>query len=688
MASNFSSNSSVSESPIDFFNSQEQQQVSQQEQQQDSQQEQQQDSQQEQQPDSQQEQQQDSQQEQQQDSQQDEEHDENENSDSSQDGGDSDNHSQGNFFEENKSLLTKVYNILKLKFPSLNISLSELITAAQKHIDMYASNPGHGSGNGDVGEGDEPKPEIDLSQFTDDDIDAIVKGFCKIYSTDYNTFHQKIVSKETNINNLDYDYHANQYPPNLTKELCDILNNRDCTDRFKEELHQQEIIRVKKLNKALNDIVDSMNKDVSLRLKPKEALTKYCLKDVAVLDYIEYLLKIYFDKWLLPDGSGDRFPYVIKGPTDTAPREKNEKITEEWQDILPTIMDIEKSYNNEKNKRFIKIENEYPEVVYYCKSDKKEDADGEYILFSKDDRKKFSPIQNTDPNYNWYQKEANGDYKKTYDLQLYYDTKNEYVNNIDINTRFGKACSEMMQDVAKELLKRFEALKNDKNQSRLTKLEDFFKGRYKKVYEANENRYRFKDYLHDFGIGMDCSGYVSRAIAFVMNKLEIPGWAQIETLGPGYGRLKTNDTTLEGKGHSTLVEEKVKKTIENGKKTYKIRDVSNIHPGDITINSSHIRIICEVDTNNNFFKVHESGSNGIKGSLRESERIGITQTKVLDWIEKEPYTWEENNEIITSYTQKIKTGSYSIRRPVAFENPNKLREYFKNMLIAKGKEPN
>ena len=49
-----------------------------------------------------------------------------------------DDNSQGNFFEENKSLLIKIYNILKLQFPNLNISLSELLTAAQKFIDMYA----------------------------------------------------------------------------------------------------------------------------------------------------------------------------------------------------------------------------------------------------------------------------------------------------------------------------------------------------------------------------------------------------------------------------------------------------------------------------------------------------------------------------------------------------------------------
>lgn len=56
---------------------------------------------------------------------------------------------QGNFFEDNKGLLTRVYNILKLRFPNSNVSLPQLLTGAQQYIDMIAAPPGGGQGGGE-----------------------------------------------------------------------------------------------------------------------------------------------------------------------------------------------------------------------------------------------------------------------------------------------------------------------------------------------------------------------------------------------------------------------------------------------------------------------------------------------------------------------------------------------------------
>lgn len=628
---------------------------------------------------------------------------------------------QGNFFEDNKGLLTRVYNILKLKFPNSNISLPQLLTGAQQYIDMIASNPKGGQGDGEdvLGEGDEPESEIDISQFSDNDIDAIVNGFCKVYKTDWAEF-LAVLTFYLNQNSFTQpEAKSFSFKDKKPDEQLDDIANPVNIAKYNEEFEKQNRLRISKLNNAVSYIIDS-KPDNENELKKK--LVEFCLNDkTAVLDYIEYLLKVFYDKWLLPDGSGDRFPYVIDnnytldgkkiGNQDVGPRKgeyvsvakptsdhiKNSNIIkEEWNTkikwnngsetkICDMVKTIELYYNKDFYKnRYVSINGEKDgsdsvSITEYFNEKKESSSTGEFIIIKGELYR-----NDIDLGIQWFKDARNDSSRRilTYDLQKYY-TDSTYANS-----QGGKGCPEMMQEVAKELLKRFEALNNGEDSSRLASLRDFFAKRYNKVYTANKQQYRFKDYLHDFGIGMDCSGYVSRALAFVMSEMMIPGHEQIKTLGPAYGRLKTNMSTLRENGHSTLVEKKVKRTISDDKKTHEIRDVSNIHPGDITVNSSHIRIICEVNKNSNFFKVHESGSQGVKDSLRESERIGIIQTKVLDWVEKKPYTWEENNEIISSYTQKIKTGSFSIRRPSAFADPDKLREYFENMLIAKGKEPN
>ena len=72
---------------------------------------------------------------------------------------------QGNFFEDNKGLLTRVYNILKLRFPNSNVSLSELLTGAQQYIDMIAAPPGGGGQGG--GEGQEESNSTRYSIYID-----------------------------------------------------------------------------------------------------------------------------------------------------------------------------------------------------------------------------------------------------------------------------------------------------------------------------------------------------------------------------------------------------------------------------------------------------------------------------------------------------------------------------------------
>lgn len=640
------------------------------------------------------------------------------------------NDSQGNFFEDNKGLLTRVHNILKLKFPNSNISLSQLLTGAQQYIDMIASNPKGGQGDGEdvLGERDEPESEIDISQFSDDDIDAIVNGFCKVYKTDWPEFLEVLTFYLNQNSFTQPEAKSFSFKYKKPDEQLDDIANPVNIAKYNEEFEKQNRLRISKLNNAVSYIIDSKPDNEN---EQKKKLVEFCLNDkTAVLDYIEYLLKVFYDTWLLPDGSGDRFPYVIDnnytldgkkiGNQDVGPRNgeyvsvakptsdqiKNSNIIkEEWNTrikwnngsetkICDMVKTIELYYNKDFYKnRYVSINGEKDgsdsvSITEYFNKKNKSSSTGNFI---KINGKTYR--NDVDLGIQWFKDAANDSSGRilTYDLQKYY-TSGTYANS-----RGGKGCPEMMQNIAKELLKRFEALDNGENQSRLTSLKNFFANRYKKVYDSNGKRYRLKDYLHDFGIGMDCSGYVSRAIAFVMNKLEIPGWAQIKTLGPAYGRLKTNASTLEDCSPMLFFDQKHKEAYSKNKdkkyfknslfnQVFNLDEGKSIQPCDIVMKRSggfHIRIVCEVDPNHAYFREQEAAS----GNSDDVEtRIGIIQTTV---VEKNTQNFEQyNNERIKTYNDNIAKTPYRFARPFAFNNEKKLIEYFKNMLIAKGKEPN
>lgn len=617
MASNFNPNSSVSEPPIDLLNSQqEQQQVPQQEQQQVPQQEEQ--------PDPQ--------------SEANEEDgegvveekdpegadDKDEEPEQTEDEDNSNSNSQGNFFEENKSLLTKVYNILKLKFPSLNISLSELLTAAQKHIDMYANNPGHGGGVGVAGDGDELKPEIDLSQFSDDDIDEIVNGFCKIYKTDWEEFleittfylHEEDMT-HPGAKCIDF---KNKKPDDQLEDIANPIN----IEKYNNEFAEQNRLRISKLSNAVNYIIN-LKSDNENDLKKK--LVEFCLKDqTAVLDYIEYLLKVYFDKWLLPDGSGDRFPYVINGSDkDTGPRKNNNDVKKEWTEkALPLINNCEDDIKSAlEYRRFVK------------------DETGNYLDIDSTDKQTKNKVSKLMKNV---VEVYDNNKQATFDLQLYRG------GGADSDCQHGKGIHILNQSVAKKLLdNRFNILDKEKgknNKSIKATLEEYFscKERYPKAYDANG--YRFKDYLHDLGIGVDCSGYVSRALAYIMFKLMIPGHLQIETLGSAYGRVKSNATTLDSDKDIIVQKKEVQDLM------FKIVDLTkHIQNYDL---EKKITAIIQKDlqaTSKEFPKDADTVFNSIKTIIsREATRTGNDDinTKVLNLISENQYS------SYTEYTKDLK----------------------------------
>lgn len=524
---------------------------------------------------------------------------------------DNDNNSQGNFFEDNKSLLTKVYNILKLKFPNLNISLSELITAAQKYIDMYANNPGNGDGV--IAEGDE-------------DTNAIVRGFFKIYKTDWEEFKNAVLNGGS--------FEEKKPDESFEKELY--------IDKNISEFKKQDELRIKEINKAVDYI--KKNESISNDNEIKQKLVEFCLNDkTATLDYIEYLLKVFYDKWLLPDGSGNRFPYVINNNArvtkDNLSYVRSQDQRSLGQGVAFTNDNLPKHFKSsekslDENNNFI-IASKYANRIKTEKTEK-----GTFYLVDNSDYfisyiKKIKAIKDIKKIFN--HKEDTNYKSNDYDYQLY------KAGDCDITQ--GKGAIERLNALSQKLLNEYNKLDN----SSKAKLKESFN----LFYPSEE--YLFKNYLHDFSLGVDCSGYVSRALAFVMTNLMIEKEEQEKTLGAlvkGDG-LRTNTHFLEEDG--------AKELFKCAEQKFSDDLVKKIQPGDFARNGDHIKIISEVNTSS--FTDHQSSS--------ASSRVGVIETVTTS----------------SNYNKNYKK-PYSFMRPIVFNDDKKLIEYFKNMLTAKGKEPN
>lgn len=638
--------------------------------------------------------------------------------------GHSDNPSDSDdFWEKNKNLLRQVQNILDFRYPSSNISLADIIAAACQ----FRGGLSGGEGEGADGEGYSPdadgggkntppdadinKPEPDPQSIEDE---SIAKGFCKIYKTSLDE-----LSKAVNGMLFDnYTYNFERKKPDDQKDIKDAVD----IDKYNAEFDEQDKVRMVQLFKAVNTIVEKLRND-----KPDDKfnektiiapITDYCRTDeTVVFNYISYLLKIFYDKWLLPDGSGDRFPYVIDGGDDVKRKQSISVIKKEWEKVKNDVTEIEKSYDNDKNKRTIKISDDstayiisrYFKYLTQSKYDKEknninnkiENATNEdekkklqkklnqfianykgpadYIiddktykavylgveddgdLFGVDKNNKKYYYQNERSDIKWFDKDG---INEEFDLQLYYG------GSTSSNCQAGKGSPQMMQKVADKLLDSYNGTSDE--------LKEEFSKTYATVYSANNKNYRFKDYLHDLGIGMDCSGYVSRALAFIMTKLRVPGDVQMKTLGPGYGRLKSNATTLSSEKNSNLfLNTKSRPRVEDPTiwEGYIKEIVPKIKPGDIemigtTGNGFHIRIIYSVDEENMCFIDQQSGTQNAYLELEQEKsslRFGVEETVV------------SKDKNLGGYLN-----NYRFARPYVFNDPERLKGFFIEMLNIKG----
>lgn len=604
------------------------------------------------------------------------------------------------FWEENKDLLRQVQNILDFRYPSSNISLADIIAAACQFRGGLSGGEGEGAdGENTPHDVDTHKPEPDPQSIEDE---SIAKGFCKIYKTSLDEFSKAVNAKL--FDNTEYSFDDKK--PDDQKDIANAVD----IEKYNAEFKNQDEVRIEQLRKAVNAIVEKLqNNKPDDKFNEKTIIaqiTDYSRTDeTVVFNYISYLLKVFYDKWLLPDGSGDRFPYVINnaGNEDVGPRENDAIIKEYWNNnkywkykeseyykkigekatTKSIIKQIEKDskFYGSKYYRFVKINGKYFQIAKYI--DDKYISEEKYLKLEKKSKYLSTPLTKGSNKYyykindtgkhilanneihdyvaeklEWYEKIDDENYSITYDIQLY--------NGGDSNSILGKGFVELMQEVAKTLYENYKLLnKTDLNNRK-----------------GENSVYHLKDYLHDFGIGMDCSGYVTRALAYVMCELMVPPYIQVKTIGPGWGRLRTNGQTLDLKGGSRLYHTTSSNKNDTLEALYSKLQIGDIEMKGQTVPNGkfHIRIIndvgeCESPDNKSiklkYYSDHQSSStNG---------RIGVIETKVVDSVPK-------GNNNYKSYEKHKVSGTYYYRfaRPYVFDDPERLKGFFIEMLKHKG----
>lgn len=566
------------------------------------------------------------------------------------DNGGGDDNGTGDFFKDNAELLKKVKNILEFVYPNSNISLAELITSAEGYISKYAQNinGGDGSSTSPNLEKIEGGDVTDPAQQSENNDLLIAKGFCAVYGTKLDDFINKVSNKS------EYETQPASEP--------DPQN-----EKYKYELFQEEKVRVEKLNNAVRIISEGIS-DPSDSLNDRiiKELVNYCKNNKdAVLDYISYLLKVFYNKWLLPDGSGGRFPYVINTRYYVLSDDTDKKIN------ILVDMDEKETTTDKKMKDKYGSQDIKSSFEKYSTKGTEEDGSSPSetvysIFYDKDDKKtKYKEFNNF--KYTTWSSHYKSCKKRIFSIieevkKSFVKPENKYDHQLylkgDCASTKGKGAIELLQDVSKKLYEDFYLKCNDDS----FKVENQEKGKttfkslndeYKKRYPKKE--YSFKEFLHDFGLGVDCSGYVSRAIAFVMAKLMVDYEEQKTTLdldSNGLG-LRTNTKHLESDGGSSLL-------LKCSDKSYEEFFVSgNIQPGDIMRNGSHIRIAFSVNKEQRILIGHQSGS---------EERWGVREDAI-------------SNE--SGYKTYLK--GYTFRRPMVFADEKKLKAYFTNMLKETGK---
>ncbi len=361
----------------------------------------------------------------------------------------------------------------------------------------------------------------------------------------------------------------------------------------------------------------------------------YLSSPEAVSSFISDVLGKYFDRWHI-DGTDEYFPYSmdktshVKGQTGDDWKALKQRINELEEEYLKEIKVDRYAYYNGKH---YKVSN----TAYDAKGNKSSTGQ----CFKLGTFKKLFDTENAEEVNSWYRKpdDSKEIYEETFDVQ-HYSSTSTYSNIIG-----GKGSPEIMNYVYSKL----------KKENKISGRDDFVK----------------------YGLGIDCSGFVSRAILDLMITLKIPVYTQFKTIGHGYGRLKTNASTLRSEGSELLYlyrpdDSKSKKLPEDPKPDYQ----DYLKPGDIIMRKEiipegngekyketerpfHILIIKDVTEDS--FEVWNSKSLNSEGPRCD------TYSSVKEFLKLQDYSIKKSggHELIVDF-----------RRPNILCDLNKLIPYF------------
>lgn len=458
---------------------------------------------------------------------------------------------------------------------------------------------------------------------SDKEILALAKRFCKENGSSW-----EAVSKAIQSGNVD----------GLQKELAAfvaVLTDRKDSIQF-----------------MLEETTQSSGVDSLLIPWYPAILAAFCSTKAAVKCFIDKEIGKYFDRWHIGD-SEERFPYALKGDNYLKYRSMSTAkggVKEIWEDghLEANLCAFEKNFFNLQNTaRYVIHNNAFCQVNNggYELIDK-----GKYGGASGGRLVKLSKTNTYLDMFKipaWFIKEGD-EYRETFDLQIY------QAHNEDCNSRYGKGSPELMNYVVEEM--RLAGYRID------------------------------KEFLRKCMLGIDCSGFVTRAIVYVMIELQIPVATQLLTLGNGYGRIKTNATTLRSKGRKVLFWYSYvspdKKHFE--KELIKDEPTKDYHlvfqPGDI---------IMEKKVNVNTNEIQDDGFHIwiIKAVSKDS--IEILNSRALDSVGPISDIYHSLSEFVTTVklketTSEDGTETYRSRlefaRPMIFSDLSNLSKYYINYL--------
>ena len=410
------------------------------------------------------------------------------------------------------------------------------------------------------------------------------------------------------------------------EEYADKISNNPIfkDEEFQDEEFQHIIDDIKNLNKIYAAAVKRLSTDASV-----EQIQNAILEEKE--NWITKVLEEYFEKWIFP-GSEITYPYFIDKPQKGMSKE-----------LFDSIKELGKKINV-----LLKTE----------------------IKAAETERDNY---RNNHP----------------HDYQIYSTTITNGKNFPEVLENVAKALKDKLDDFLKNnesikaILKRMDNDKDNVWKDTTNKWKKWQKLVHELRKRQEESNIICGDqdddcintiigFMEVCGIGIDCSGFVSRALATIFNYLQKDFDTQKKSLGGKKNRVKTNNSHYVSDYYYTFENE------TEGKKYDVIFTKDNcvkpryLRPGDIICNEGHVKIISKVkDREKLIFETMESSA---------GQTTNTNVKKLMDGVKRQDLTITSSGEepiIIISDKKYV-----AIRVPIMKVYYNSKEDFFNKEQIS------